>query len=124
MLLTRRLIRLSDFYTGIDAAAHGTLDTKQLIYHTRTALVVKLLTKIHDSLDSDVSKWVGIMAHILVCLFNSDSSQCCEVWALHFPFFTDLRTLFLLVRLDFMVALIRLWLSNTFLLICLSLQPM
>ena len=30
---------LSDFQTGIGAAAHTTLDTEQLISHTRTALV-------------------------------------------------------------------------------------
>ena len=30
---------LSDFQTGIGAVAHATLDTEQLISHTRTALV-------------------------------------------------------------------------------------
>ena len=30
---------LSNFQTGIDAAAHATLNSEQLIYHTTTALI-------------------------------------------------------------------------------------
>ena len=33
--MIRRLISLSDFQAGIGAAAHVTLDTEQLISHTR-----------------------------------------------------------------------------------------
>ena len=69
---------LSDFQTGICAAAHATLDTEQLISCTRASLVDaiaslqgsdgrvisvlgvhELLTKIHDILGSAVSKQVG-----------------------------------------------------------------
>ena len=64
---------LVDFQTGIGAASHDTLDTEQLISHTRTTLFdtiaslqdsnggliaaskVHELTKIHDILDSAVS---------------------------------------------------------------------
>ena len=68
-----------DFQTGIGIAVHATLDTKQVISHTRTALVDtiasllgsdggmitafemhELLSKIHDILDSAVSRWVVI----------------------------------------------------------------
>ena len=38
LLLTGRLISLSDFQTGIGAAAHSTLDTEQHISHATTAL--------------------------------------------------------------------------------------
>ena len=106
------------------------LVTEQLISHTRTVLVDttaspqgsdgrvipvsevhKLLTNIYDILDSEVSNWVGNRVHILAYLFNSTSRQLCEVWALHvFPFFTILRTLFLLMKLAFMVTLTGLWL--------------
>ena len=66
----------SDFQTGIDAVAHASLGTEQLISCTRTALVDTtaflqgskggliaasevhgLLTKFPDILDSAVSKW-------------------------------------------------------------------
>ena len=69
---------------GIVAAAHTTLDTEQLISYTRNALVDtiatlqdseggvipdsylhELLMKIHDILDSTVSKQVGNAAGIL-----------------------------------------------------------
>ena len=33
------MISVSDFHTGIDAAVHATLDIKQHISHTRTAIV-------------------------------------------------------------------------------------
>ena len=66
---------LSDFQTGVGAVAHTTLDTDQLISHLRVALldtlsslpnseggvipmseVYELLLKVHDILDSAVSK--------------------------------------------------------------------
>ena len=66
---------LSDFQSGVGAAAHATLDTKQLISHLRVALVdtlsllynakggvipvsevCELLHKVHDILDKAVSK--------------------------------------------------------------------
>ena len=96
---------LSYFQTGIGAAAYTTLDTEQLLFHTRTVLidiiaslqgsdggvitaseVHELPTKIHDILASAVSNWVGNMAHILACLFNTASRQHHEVWTFHFTF--------------------------------------
>ena len=66
---------LSELHTGVGAAAHFTLDTEQLISHLRVALldtlsslpnseggvisvseVYELLLKVHDILDSAVSK--------------------------------------------------------------------
>ena len=74
---------ISDFDTGIGAAASGTLDTEQLISHTRATLVDtiasvygsdrgvisvsevhELLTTIYDILDSATSKQVGSTSHI------------------------------------------------------------
>ena len=76
---------LLDFQTGIGAAAHATLYTEQLIYHTRTVLVDTIvslqhsdggviiasevhepLSSIHDILDNVVSKWGGNIAHIII----------------------------------------------------------
>ena len=73
---------LSEFQTGIGAAAHDTLDMEQLISCLRVALidtisslpdseggvipvskVCVLLMKVHDILDNAVSKWVGNSAH-------------------------------------------------------------
>ena len=85
---------LHDFKAGIGAAAHATLDTEQLISHTRTVLVHKiaslqgsdggvtaasevheLLTKIHNILDSAVSKHFGnkapLLAYLLILLMGS-----------------------------------------------------
>ena len=95
----------SDFWTGIGAPAHVTLDCKQFISHSRTAYgnkiaslqcsdggviatseVHELLTNTHDILDSTVSKQVGNLAHFLAYLFNSPSRQHCEVWASQFSF--------------------------------------
>ena len=89
---------LSDFQTGIGAAAHATFDTEQLISHLQVALVdtlsslpeaegdvipvsdmCELLLWIHDILDEAVSKRVGNSACILAHLFNSVSRQHCEV---------------------------------------------
>ena len=83
---------LSDFQTGLGAAAHATLDTEQLISHLQVALVdilsslpeaegdvipvsevCELLLQIHGILDKAVSKRVGNSAHILAHLFNSVS---------------------------------------------------
>ena len=74
---------LSDFQTGIGAAAHATLDMQQLISHLRVALldtisslpdskggvipvskVCELLIKVHDNLDNAVSRCVGNSAGI------------------------------------------------------------
>ena len=93
---------LSNFQTGIDAAAYATWAKKQLISHIRTTLgntivplqgsdggiipiseVHELLTKIHDILDCATSPWVGNTTHILA--FNSASRKSCEGWASHFP---------------------------------------
>ena len=100
----------SDFQTGIGVAAYPTMDTEQLISHTRTAVVDtiaslqdwegnviaasevhELLTKIHDILDNTVPKWVGNTTHILACLFNSVLRQQCEVWGFQFPFLHNLK---------------------------------
>ena len=96
---------LSDLQTGVDAAAHATLDTEQLISCLRVTFldtlfslpnseggiipvseVCELLLKVHDILDSAVSKQVGNSTCILVHVFNSVSSQCHEVWASQFPY--------------------------------------
>ena len=72
------------FQTGIGSAAHTTMDTLHLTSHTRNALVdiittlqdidggviaelevPDLLSKMHDILDSAVSKQVGNTVHIL-----------------------------------------------------------
>ena len=85
---------LTEFQTGISAAAHATLYMEQLISHLRVALVDtvsslldseggvipvsevhELLIKIHDILDNAVSKWVcnsvHILAHVLILLPGS-----------------------------------------------------
>ena len=101
---------LSDLQTDVDAAAHATLDTEQLISHLRVALVDtlssllnseghiiieskvhELLLKVHDILDNAVSKQVGNSAHILAHVFSSVSRQYREVWASRFPFLHNLR---------------------------------
>ena len=101
---------LSDFQTGVGAAAHATLDTEQLISCLCVALVDtlsslpnaeegviplsevhELLLHIHDILDKAVSKQVGNSARILEYLFNSVSRQYCEVWASQFPFLHSLK---------------------------------
>ena len=101
---------LSDFQTGIGAAAHATLDTEQLISHLQVALVDtfsslpeaegdvipvsevhELLLWIHGILDKAVSKQVGNSAHILAHLFNSVFRQHGEVWASQFPFLHSLK---------------------------------
>ena len=75
---------LSDFQTGIGAAADATPDTEQLISHLRVALVdtisslpdseggvipvskvCELPIKVHITLDNAVSKQVGNCTHIL-----------------------------------------------------------
>ena len=54
----------------------------------------KLLTRIHDILESVVSKQVGNTTHILAYPFNYASRHCHEVWASQFPFFTLLMILY------------------------------
>ena len=67
--------------------------------------VAELLTKIHYTLDNDISKWIGnmvcILAYALILLLGSvmKSGLCSST------FFTIARTLFLLVRLAFVVTL-------------------
>ena len=51
----------------------------------------ELLLKVHNILDSAVSKWVGNSAHILAHVFNSVCRQCCEIWASQFPFLHSLK---------------------------------
>ena len=55
--------------------------------------VCELLSKMHDILDSVMSKWVGNSAHILVHYFNSASRQHHEVWVSQFPFLHSLRNM-------------------------------
>ena len=100
---------LSVFQIGIDAA-YAILDTEQLISCLRVALVNtisslpdseggviplsevgEILIKVYDILDNAVSKRFGNSAHILAHVFNSALRQCCEVWALQFPFLHDLK---------------------------------
>ena len=101
---------LSDFQTGLGAAAHATLHTEQLISHLQVALVDtlsslpepegdvipvsevhELLLQIHGILDKAVSKQVGNSARILAHFFNSVSRQHREFWASQFPFLHSLK---------------------------------
>ena len=101
---------LSDFQTGVGAAAHAILDPEQLVSCLQVALVdilsslpeaegdvipvsevCELPLQIHGILDKAVSKPVGNSAHILVHLFNSVSRQCHEIWASQFPFLHSLK---------------------------------
>ena len=78
----------------ISAAAHATLNTEQLISHTKTAPVGttaspqdsdrvvipvlevhELLAKIHDILNNALFKWVGNTAFLLGYFFNSTTRQ-------------------------------------------------
>ena len=95
---------LSVFQTGIGVASHDTFDMEQLISHERTALVdpiaslqdseggvipfqeaLELLTKIHEILYNDMSKWVGNTVCIEASHFKSASRQHSEVRALQYP---------------------------------------
>ena len=101
---------LSSFQTVLGAAAHATLDTKQLISLLQVALVdtlsslpeaegdvipvsevCELLLRICGILDKAVSKQVGNSACILAHLFNSVSRQCEEVWVSQFPSLHSLK---------------------------------
>ena len=101
---------LSDFQTGVGAAAHATLDMKQLNSCLQVAPVDtlsslpkaegdvipvsevhELCLRIHDILDKAVSKQVGNSAYILAYLFRAVSRQHHEVWASQFPFLHSLR---------------------------------
>ena len=101
---------LSEFQTGIGAAAHVTHNMEQLFSCLRVALVDtlsslpdsergiipvsemhELLLKVHDILDNAVSKQVGNSAHILAHVFNFALRQHCEVWASQFPFLHSLK---------------------------------
>ena len=78
---------LSDLQTGVGTAAHATLDIEQLISCLRVALLDthpslsnsdggivpvsemhELLPKVHDILDSVLSKQAVNSAHILACV--------------------------------------------------------
>ena len=119
---------LSEFQTGIGAAAHATLDTNQLISNPRVVLVDtlsclpnseggvrtvskvhELLLKVHDILDNAVSKQVGnfahILGHVLILLPGSVKRS-----GLHSSlFFTLSRKWFFLVRLVCMAVSTGLW---------------
>ena len=101
---------LSDFQTGVGAAAYATLDMEHVICHLWVALVDtlsslpeaegdvipvsevhELLLMIHDILDRGVSEQVGNLVPILAYQFNSVSRQCHAVWASQFPFPHSLR---------------------------------
>ena len=60
-------------------------------------------TKIYDILNTGVSKWIGNMAHNLEYLFNSASRQHKESGLCSYPFITILRTLFLPLKLAFII---------------------
>ena len=101
---------LSEFQTGIGAAAHSTLNTEQLISCPRNALVEsisslpdseegvitvsevhELFIKVHDIVDNAVSKQVWNYTHVSVHVFNSASRQHYQVWASQFPFLNGLK---------------------------------
>ena len=73
-----------------------------------------------------MSKWVGNAAHISGYLFNSASRQHHGVLDPQFPFLTMLITLYILVRLAFMITSTGLWyrLTNNLHLDCSSIQPL
>ena len=120
---------------GIGVAADATLNTEQLISHTRVTLVDtisslqdpergvisvsevhELLTKIHEILDSAMSKWVGNTTSILAHVFNSASRQHHELLASQFPFLHSVIGTVLLLRLAFVATKTGLWhrLSTSF----------
>ena len=91
-------------------AIYGNPDMEQLIFHIRTVLVDTIvslcdsdgrvipvvevhefLTKIHDILDSAVSKWVGNIPHFWPFFFNSSSTQHNAVWASKYSFLNNLK---------------------------------
>ena len=95
----------SAFQTGIGATTLATLDTMQLISHTRAALVPtiaflqgshgkvtaasevhELPTKFHNILGSALFKWVGNTTYILAYLFNSVPGSARKSVLHGFPF--------------------------------------
>ena len=101
---------LSDFQTGIGAAAYAILDTEQLILCTKlhslsllpsySILIERLfqlqnftnyLIKIHDILNNVVSNQVGNTSCILAYLYNSASMQHCYGWASQLPFLHNFK---------------------------------
>ena len=48
-------------------------------------------TRIHDIVDSAVSKHIGNAAHVLANILNSASRQCCNAWASQFPFLHNIH---------------------------------
>ena len=122
ILPIRGQISLSHFQTGISAAADATLDTEQLISHTRTApfdtvtstgfwwwsdcsFINAWMTKIYKIVDSSVSKQIGNMAYIAVLPISLIvlPSNIMKSQLPSFSFFTVLRIPFLLVRLAWTV---------------------
>ena len=82
--------------------------------------------QIHDILVVALSKWVSNTAHILSDLFDLHPGNVVKSRLCSSPFFTVLNTLFLIVRLIYMVTLTGFWcrLSNNLLLACHRLQPL
>ena len=138
-------VNLSDFQTLIGIAAYVTLDTEQLISHTRTAFldtvallqisdcgmiaaseVHKLLTKIHDILYSAVSTCFCNTSHILTYLFHSASRQHHEVWASQFPILYNIKDSVPPSEVACMVASTGCWhmLTKNHHMDCPSLQPL
>ena len=143
-MLIRRVVSISNFHTGFDAATHNTLDAEQFTSHTRTALVdtfaflqvssgevipvleiYGLLTNIHDILAKWCVKWVGNKVCILAYLFNFASMKCHEVWALYFSFLHNFKDT-VKWSLPFMAVLTGHWLrlNNNLTLACPSLHPL
>ena len=88
-------LSLSDFQTGVGAAANATLDMEQLISYLQVALV-DTLSSLCDAEGgiihvSEVCELLLKIHDILAYLFNSLSRQHCEVWASMFPFLHSLR---------------------------------
>ena len=121
-----RLISLCDFQTCI--AAYVTLDTEQLISHTKAALVdiitslwgsdgmVIAASEVHELPSKFMVFWSVLCLNRLVIqivfwhIFLIWLPESAMNSGLHsFPFFTTLRVLFLLVRLAFMVTSMGLW---------------
>ena len=100
---------LSDFQTSIDTAVHVTLGAEQLIPKKELHLLrynclptefwqrnyssfrSAWITKMHDTLENAVSKWVCNTTHILAYPFNPASRQHLEVWVFQFPFLHNVK---------------------------------
>ena len=85
---------------------------------------MKYVPKLMRFFYNAVSNLVGNVSHILSYLLDSASRQCCESWALQFPFIHDFKDILPPSGLAFMVALTGslLRLSNNLPMACSSLQ--